>query len=103
MVPLEIINSESIEMLKRKTQNWESKDCYCYLCMTYINNLVFVNAILMVCFVVKKDVFYISKVLVDIFGANMLMCFMFCKICMLKVLIVYFCKYVLEKRFLIRI
>ena len=57
----------------------------------------------MECFVVKKDVFYISKVLVDIFGANMLMCFMFRKICMLKVLIVYFCKYVLEKRFLIRI
>ena len=45
MVPLEIKNSESVEILKIKIRNWEPKDCYCYLCKTYINNLGFVNVI----------------------------------------------------------
>ena len=31
MVPLEIKNSGSIEIFKIKIQNWEPKDCYCYL------------------------------------------------------------------------
>ena len=41
---------------------------------------------------------YISKVLVYIFGGSILMRFMICKIYMSKVLIVYFCKYDLEKK-----
>ena len=45
MVPLEIKNSESVKILKIKIRNWEPKDCYCYLCKTYINNLGFVNVI----------------------------------------------------------
>ena len=44
MVPLEIKNSGSVEIFKTKIRNWESKDCYCYLCKTYIN-LGFVNVI----------------------------------------------------------
>ena len=45
MVPLEIKNSGSVEIFKTKVRNWEPKDCYCYLCKTYINNLQFVNVI----------------------------------------------------------
>ena len=45
MVPLEIKNSGSIEIFKTKIRNWEPKDCYCYLCKTYVNNLGFVNVI----------------------------------------------------------
>ena len=40
MDPLEIKNSGSVEI-----RNWEPKDCYCYLCKTYLNNLAFVNVI----------------------------------------------------------
>ena len=45
MVPLEIKNSESVEIFKTKIRNWEPKDCYCHLCKTYVNNLGFVNVI----------------------------------------------------------
>ena len=45
MVPLEIKNCGSIEIFKTKIQNWEPKDCYCYLCKTYVNNQGFVNVI----------------------------------------------------------
>ena len=45
MVPLEIKNSRSIEIFKTKIRNWEPKDCYCYLCQTYVNNQGFVNVI----------------------------------------------------------
>ena len=45
MVPLEIKNSGSVEIFKTKIRNWEPKDCYCYLCKTYVNNLGFVNVI----------------------------------------------------------
>ena len=45
MIPLEIKNSESVEMFKTKIQNLEPIDCYCYLCKAYINNLGFVNVI----------------------------------------------------------
>ena len=43
MVSLEIKNSGSIEIFKTKIRNWEPKDCYCYLCKTYANNLGFVH------------------------------------------------------------
>ena len=43
MVPLENKNSGSIEIFKTKIRNWEPKDCYCYLCKNYVNNLGFVN------------------------------------------------------------
>ena len=45
MFPLEIKNSVSIEIFKTKIRNWEPKDCYFYLCKTYVNNLGFVNVI----------------------------------------------------------
>ena len=45
MIPLEIKNSESVEIFKTKVRNEEPKSCYIYLCQTYINNLVFVNVI----------------------------------------------------------
>ena len=45
MVPLEIQNSGSVEIFKTKIRNWEPKDCYYYLCKTYVNNLGFVNVI----------------------------------------------------------
>ena len=45
MVPLEIKNFESVEIFETKIRNWEPKDCYCYLCETYVNNLGFVNVI----------------------------------------------------------
>ena len=45
MVPLEIKNSESVEIFKTKIRNWEPKDCYFHLCKTYVNNLGFVNVI----------------------------------------------------------
>ena len=45
MVSLKIKNSGSIEILKTKIRNWEPKDCYCYPCKTYVNNLGFVNVI----------------------------------------------------------
>ena len=35
VVPLQIKNSGSVEIFKTKIQNWEPKDCYCYLCKTY--------------------------------------------------------------------
>ena len=54
MVPLEIKNSGSVEIFKIKSRNWEPKDCYCYLYKTYINNLGFVNVVLMSCFIVKN-------------------------------------------------
>ena len=41
MVPLEIKNYGSVVILKTKIRNWESKDCYCYPCKTYISNLGF--------------------------------------------------------------
>ena len=47
MVPLEIKNCGSVEILKIKIRNCEPKDCYCYLCKTYINNLGLVNVIQM--------------------------------------------------------
>ena len=76
MVLLEIKNSGSIEIFKTKTQNWESKDGYCDLCKTYVNNLGFVSVIYMPFFIVKKNVFfyiYISVVLINIFAVNILM------------------------------
>ena len=82
MIPLEIKNSGSVEIFKTKVRNWEPKDCYCYLCKTYINNQGFVNVIQMPCFWLKN---VISEVLVNIFRGNLLMCFMFCKIYKLKV------------------
>ena len=45
MVSLEIKNSGSVEMFKTKVRNWEPKDCYCFLCKTYVNNLGLVNVI----------------------------------------------------------
>ena len=45
MVPLETKNSGSVEIFKTKIRNWEQKDCCCYLCKTYVNNLGFVNVI----------------------------------------------------------
>ena len=45
MVPLEIKNSESVEIFETKIRNWEPEDCHCYVCKTYINNLAFVNVI----------------------------------------------------------
>ena len=45
LVLLEIRNSESVEIFKTKIRNWEPKDCSCYLCKTYVNNLGFVNVI----------------------------------------------------------
>ena len=45
MVTLEIKNSGSVKIFKTKIRNWDPKDCYCYLCKTYINNLGFVNVI----------------------------------------------------------
>ena len=45
MVPLEIKNSGIVEIFKTKIRKWEPKDCHCYLCKTYINNLGFVNVI----------------------------------------------------------
>ena len=45
MVPLETEHSGSIEIFKTKIRNWESKDCYCYLCKTNVNNLGFENII----------------------------------------------------------
>ena len=45
MVPLDIKNSGNVEIFKTKIRNWEPKDCYCYLCKTYVGNLGFVNVI----------------------------------------------------------
>ena len=45
MIPLEIKNSGSVEILKTKNRNWEPKDCYCYLCKTNVNNIIFANVI----------------------------------------------------------
>ena len=45
IVPLEIKNSGIVEIFKTKVRNLEPKDCYCYLCKTYINNLGFINVI----------------------------------------------------------
>ena len=45
MVPQEIKNSGNVEIFKTKVRNWKPKDCYCYLCKTYINNLGFANVI----------------------------------------------------------
>ena len=57
MIPLEIKNSGSVEIFKTKIRNWEPKDCYCYLCKTYVNNLEFDNVIQMPFFIVKKNVY----------------------------------------------
>ena len=45
IVPLEIKNFGSVEIFKTKIRNWEPKDCHCYPCKTYINNLGVVNVI----------------------------------------------------------
>ena len=45
MVPLEIKTYAIVEIFKTKIRNWEPKDCYWYLCKTYINNPGFVNVI----------------------------------------------------------
>ena len=45
MVPLEIKTYAIVEIFKAKIRNWEPKDCYWYLCKTYINNPGFVNVI----------------------------------------------------------
>ena len=68
MVPQEIKNSGSARTFKTNIQYWEPRDCYCYLCKTYKNNLGFVNVIQMRCL-------HIPKVLVDIFWTNILMCY----------------------------
>ena len=61
MVPLEIKNSGSVEIFKTKIRNWEPNDCYCYLRETYINNLGFVNVILIPFFVVKNCIYIYLK------------------------------------------
>ena len=85
MVRLEIKNSGSVEIFKTKIRNLEPKDCYFYLCKTYVNNKGFVNVIEMPFFTVKKCFYNISMVLINIFEVNILMFFMFCKTYMLKV------------------
>ena len=65
--------------------------CVCVVCM-YICVYIYIY----VCVYVYV---YIYTALINIYGINILMCFMFCKTYMLKVEIVYFCKYDLEKTF----
>ena len=43
-VPLEIKNSDSVEVFKGKIQKWKP-NCFCYLCKTYINNIRFVETV----------------------------------------------------------
>ena len=45
MVSLKIKNSGSVDIFKTKNRNWEPKDCYCYLCKSYITNLGLLNVI----------------------------------------------------------
>ena len=78
---LEIKNSGSVEIFKIKITIGSLKTVtVTYLCQTYINNPGFVNVTWMPCFVIKKLSLYISKVLVNIFRANIFMCFVFRKI-----------------------
>ena len=70
MVPLEIKTYAIVEIFKAKIRNWEPKDCYWYLCKTYINNPGFVNVIQMLYFIVKIVYIYIHKVLVNILVNN---------------------------------
>ena len=83
MVPLKIKNSGSVKIFKTKIRNWELKDCHCYLCKTYINNLgsricqcnidVIVNTKTMFTYIY----IYIYIVLFNIFGVNILMCVLY--------------------------
>ena len=61
IVSLEIKNSGSVEIFKTKIRNWEPNDCYCYLRETYINNLGFVNVILIPFFIVKNCIYIYLK------------------------------------------
>ena len=44
IVPLEIENSDSVEVFKSKIRKWKP-NCSCYLCETYINKIGFVGPI----------------------------------------------------------
>ena len=44
IVPLEIKNSDSVEVFKSKIRKWKP-NCSCYLCKTYINNIGFVETV----------------------------------------------------------
>ena len=44
MVPIEIKNSSSVEMLNKKCK-WEANDCNCKLCLDYLYRIVNVNLV----------------------------------------------------------
>ena len=44
IVPLEIKNSDRVEVIKSKIRKWKP-NCSCYFCTTYINNIGFVKTV----------------------------------------------------------
>ena len=73
--------------------------CVCKCCV-YVYMYVYIYICVCVCMCMYVYIYiyiYIYIALINIYGINILMCFMFCKTYMLKVEIVYFCKYDLEK------
>ena len=71
--------------------------CAC-VCCVYVYMYVYIYMCVCMCMYVYIYI-YIYIALINIYAINILMCFMFCKTYMLKVEIVYFCKYDLEKTF----
>ena len=60
IVPLEIKNSDSVEVFKSKIRKWKP-NCSCYLCKTYINNIGFVETVwkyFALVYFVKVTIFY---------------------------------------------
>ena len=43
MIPIEIKNSSTVEILKSKISKWESNDCDCKLCQDYLHRVGYVN------------------------------------------------------------
>ena len=44
IVPLEIKNSDTVEVFKSKNRKWKP-NCSCYLCKAYVNNIRFVETV----------------------------------------------------------
>ena len=39
IIPIEIKNSSSVEMIKNKTSKWEPNECCCKLCQYYLHRI----------------------------------------------------------------
>ena len=45
MIPSEIKNINSLQKFKTEIRKWAPENCFCYLCLPYIQNLGFVDLV----------------------------------------------------------